>query len=146
MWNFSRARVDAIDALDRLVAAPERRIQLAREFDIPSWLVPALMDLIRREKALGPEEVALLGINWVLKIASMREKYGHNVAELHAEFTHQMMMRGDRQMQYHRSSTPFDAVVPEPPMDQRRQMRQPPKLTQAIVEAEFDLAGGRRDD
>jgi hypothetical protein len=147
MWNFNRARSDSVEALGRLLSAPEQRIPLARDYDIPSWIVPALEQLVRRERPMGHDEITLLGADWVLKLAAMREKHGPTISETHAISQQQLMamrVNHDRQLSFQRTSNSnhrgvYDAVVPEPSGDQRAQMKSLPKLTKALIEEEFGL-------
>jgi hypothetical protein len=75
-WSFARARDDAIDALDQRVDAPEQRVLLARNYTISGWQAQALLDLACREEPMGVSDVDILGITTVLKLASLRERYG----------------------------------------------------------------------
>jgi len=49
------------------------KIVLARSFDIPTWLVSALNQLVQRDKPIDSSEGNRLGMEWVLKIAELRE-------------------------------------------------------------------------
>jgi hypothetical protein len=152
MWSFNRPRHDSIDALNNLIKSPEHRISLSREFDIPSWLVPALDSLVRRERPLSPADVQLLGLDWTLKVAALREKFGHHMQTLHAEANQQiisMRTSHDRLMTYSRGAAPsrgfFDGVVPEPVQD-RALLKSAPRLTRSVIEEEFGLAGQNGED
>jgi hypothetical protein len=147
MWNFARAQHDAIDALDGLVTQPERRIQLARDFDIPAWLAPALRELVMRTESMGTADVALLGIDWVLKIAALREKYGPHLAHFAASVTQEMIHSRNRSsMHYARSSASSglnDVIIPGSSgfdSQERVSTRGHPQITQGIIETEFGLA------
>jgi hypothetical protein len=85
MWGFAKSRDKAIAALSNLVPDPIPRIALARAHDIPGWELAALRTLITRTPSLTEGDVTALGISWVLKIASLRERHGphasgHDVA------------------------------------------------------------------
>jgi hypothetical protein len=84
-WEFVRARKAAIFHLDRVLLAPAKRVHLARQFSIQGWQVPALQALILRADAMDKPDVELLGIETVLKIASLRENYGGHVTSLRKE-------------------------------------------------------------
>jgi hypothetical protein len=75
-WDLVCARKAAISHLDKVLRAPAKRVHLARQFSTPGWQVPALQALILREDAMDIPKVELLGIETVLRIASLREKYG----------------------------------------------------------------------
>jgi hypothetical protein len=76
MWGFAKSRHKAIAALSNLIPDPIPRIALARAHDIPGWELAALRTLITRTPSLTEGDVTALGISWVLKIASLRERHG----------------------------------------------------------------------
>jgi hypothetical protein len=84
-WGFARARKDAIKNLDDLILSPVLRIQLAREFCISGWQVPALEVLIVRKDALSLKDALLLGMEPVLGISDLREIYGPIATRLREE-------------------------------------------------------------
>jgi hypothetical protein len=84
-WGFARARKDAIKNLDDLILSPVLRIQLAREFSISGWQVPALEVLVVRKDALSLKEALLLGMETVLGISDLREIYGPIATRLREE-------------------------------------------------------------
>lgn len=60
----------AMDAVDKL--------ELTIKYDVKEWLTPTIATLIRRDKPMGIEDVKKIGINNVLKIASIRECLHYN--------------------------------------------------------------------
>jgi hypothetical protein len=75
MWQFQDIRARAIKALDSLTLSmdPVDKIVMARKFDVSQWLVTSLHALIQREKPLDLSEGNRLGMEWVLKVAEVRE-------------------------------------------------------------------------
>jgi hypothetical protein len=146
MWNFARAQQDAVEALHRMVHAPEERIRLARDFDIPGWLAPALKELIIRPEPMGPSDVNLLGVDWVLKVAALREQYGPHISNLAGSFLQETMAVRSRSMHFARTSAGsggfIDAIIPgpDPGSQHDRVQNKMPHITDEIVVAEFDLA------
>ncbi|KAG6327700.1 hypothetical protein ID866_11388 [Astraeus odoratus] len=72
-WEFKVTRQAAIDALDVLQIGPVDRVALARKYNIKSWLLPALNKLAQRPKPTSLEEAGRMGIDFALKLASVRE-------------------------------------------------------------------------
>lgn len=77
LWEIPRAASDASNALESLVTSPARRIQLAREFNIPGWQISAFEDLIKSDSQLTMEDAQMLGIESVLRVTHLRERYGY---------------------------------------------------------------------
>jgi hypothetical protein len=73
MWHFCKIRAAAIRHLENLSMDPVDKIVIARTSDISAWLVPALNELARRDKPIDLSEGNRLGMEWVLKIAELRE-------------------------------------------------------------------------
>jgi len=73
MWEFKEIRDLAIKKLSDLDIQAVEKVRLARTCHVGRWMLPALNDLARREKAMGIEEVKKLGVDYVLKIAAVRE-------------------------------------------------------------------------
>ena len=75
MWKFQSIRAKAIKALESLTPSmdPVDKIVLARKCDVSPWLFPSLHALVQREKPLDLSEGNRLGLEWVLKVAEVRE-------------------------------------------------------------------------
>jgi hypothetical protein len=76
MWQFYKIRAAAIKAMQNLSMEPVDQIVIARRFDISAWLVPALSALVQRETLVDVSEGNRLGMEWVLKLAEVREGLG----------------------------------------------------------------------
>jgi len=74
MWQFHKIRATAIKKLETITMDLVDKIVIARRFDIPTWLVPTLNALIQRESPVGLSEGNRLGMEWVLKVAEVRER------------------------------------------------------------------------
>lgn len=79
MWQFHSLRCVALDKLKlylpHLSEDPVRWLCLARQYDVDEWLLPSLRALARRPKAIQLEEVDLLGLKTVVKMAEVRESF-----------------------------------------------------------------------
>jgi hypothetical protein len=73
MWQFHKIRATAIKNMETITMDLVDKIIIARRFDIPTWLVPTLNALIQRESPVGLSEGNRLGMEWVLKVAEVRE-------------------------------------------------------------------------
>jgi hypothetical protein len=81
-WDMGAARACAIEKIAQF-DYPAKKIHLAREYQVPRYFIPALVRLIARSEPLTREEYLDLGVDCVLKIASIRERcpmtyYGNN--------------------------------------------------------------------
>ena len=74
MWQFHKIRATAIKNMETITMDLVDKIVIARKFDIPTWLVPTLNALIQRESPVGLSEGNRLGMEWVLKVAEVRER------------------------------------------------------------------------
>ena len=74
MWQFHKIRATAIKAMEGLAMEPIDKIVVARKFDVSPWLVPSLNELVQREKPIDLSEGNRLGLEWVLKLAQLRER------------------------------------------------------------------------
>jgi hypothetical protein len=74
MWQFHKIRATAIKHMETVTMDLVDKIVIARRFDIPTWLVPTLNALIQRESPIGLSEGNRLGMEWVLKVAEVRER------------------------------------------------------------------------
>jgi len=75
MWQFKDIRARAIKTLESLTLSmdPVDKIIIARKFDVSPWLVTSLHALVEREEPLDLSEGNRLGMEWVLKVAEIRE-------------------------------------------------------------------------
>ncbi|KIJ63372.1 hypothetical protein HYDPIDRAFT_29621 [Hydnomerulius pinastri MD-312] len=73
LWDFDGVRKTAINALAVLPLSPVDKIVLATEYHIQDWLVPAINAMAQRPEPIGLEDVNRLGLDFALKIASVRE-------------------------------------------------------------------------
>ncbi len=100
MWQFQSLCRVALDKLKlylpHLNEDPVRWLCLARQYDVEEWLLPSLRALARRRQAIQLEEVELLGVETVVKVAEVRESFRgctgegdvHRVrSRHHAQFT-----------------------------------------------------------
>ena len=74
MWHFHKIRTIAIKKMEGLSMDLIDKINIARRFDISAWLVPTLNALVQREKPIDLLEGNRLGMEWVLKVAEVRER------------------------------------------------------------------------
>jgi len=73
MWQFQKIRATAIKTMEGQSMDLIDKIVIARRFDVSAWLVPTLNTLIQREKPIDLSEGDRLGMEWVLKVAEIRE-------------------------------------------------------------------------
>jgi hypothetical protein len=73
MWQFQKIRAIAINAMGSVSMDLVDKIVIARKFDVSTWLVPALNQLVQREKSIDFLEGNRLGMGWVLKVAELRD-------------------------------------------------------------------------
>lgn len=73
MWQFHKIRATAIKNMESLSMDLVDKIIIARRFDVSTWLVPTLNALVQREKPIDLLEGNRLGMEWVLKVAEVRE-------------------------------------------------------------------------
>ena len=72
MWQFQKIRATAIKNLENMLDLVDKVI-IAQRFDISAWLVPTLNALVQREEMINLSEANRLGMDWVLKLAKVRE-------------------------------------------------------------------------
>ncbi|KAJ1310940.1 hypothetical protein OPQ81_009452 [Rhizoctonia solani] len=72
-YGFENLRTFAIKHLENVSLGAIQRIQLAREFGLPSWEDPAYKELSEREKAIAEEEAQILGFAAFARVAQARE-------------------------------------------------------------------------
>ncbi|KAF5355550.1 hypothetical protein D9758_006304 [Tetrapyrgos nigripes] len=73
LWDMPRIRERAIKRMVPLMQDPIQKIEIAREYEIDDWMLPALNQLVQRDEALSVEEGKKLGLEYTLKLASIRE-------------------------------------------------------------------------
>ncbi|KAK7472353.1 hypothetical protein VKT23_000470 [Stygiomarasmius scandens] len=73
LWDMPRIRERAIRHMAPIMTDPVQKIEIAREYDIDDWMLPALNQLVQRDHALTMEEGERLGMEYTLKLASIRE-------------------------------------------------------------------------
>ncbi|CCO27239.1 hypothetical protein BN14_01275 [Rhizoctonia solani AG-1 IB] len=73
-YNFPKLRNYTIQELEKANLSAIQRIQIAREFGLTSWEVPAYSELSKREAALTEEEAQVLGFSTFAIIARAREE------------------------------------------------------------------------
>jgi hypothetical protein len=73
MWQMQLLRQDALTHLHP-IANDVEKLELADKYDIPHWVLPALVALVNRDGALGIEESGKIGWVRAIKIAGLRER------------------------------------------------------------------------
>jgi hypothetical protein len=73
MWRFQKIRSRAINAMGSISMDLVDKIVIARKYDVSAWLVSALSALVQREKSVDFSEGNKLGLDWVLKVAELRD-------------------------------------------------------------------------
>jgi len=82
LWGFSMVRQTAISRLDGFTTIPlAKKIALAYEYELESWLLPAMNELVRRPEPISMEEASCMGFETALKLASVREKLHFRLVE-----------------------------------------------------------------
>ncbi|KAF9239116.1 hypothetical protein BU15DRAFT_47003, partial [Melanogaster broomeanus] len=74
LWDFTSPRQTAIDNLSKLPVPPVDKFVLTKVYDVGSWLLPAMNELVRRPEPINMEEADRLGFETALKLASVREQ------------------------------------------------------------------------
>ena len=72
LWQFASVREKALKYLkssDCMV-----RLDISRRYDVEAWFLPALKDLISRDKHLTAEEITQLGLEFAVEVIAFREK------------------------------------------------------------------------
>ncbi|KAI0328051.1 hypothetical protein GY45DRAFT_1255838 [Cubamyces sp. BRFM 1775] len=72
MWDFENVRQKAIAELLKLVPLHGERVRLARVYDIPGWIEPALLKLVQQD-TLNASDLEALGWATVAKLIQIRE-------------------------------------------------------------------------
>jgi hypothetical protein len=73
MWQMQLLRKDALDYLNPIASDVEKLV-LAETYDIPQWVLPALVALVNRDQALNVEESEKIGWARAIKVAGLREQ------------------------------------------------------------------------
>ncbi|CAE6456696.1 unnamed protein product [Rhizoctonia solani] len=73
-YEFPKLRSYAMQELEKASLSAIQRIQIAREFGLTSWEIPAYNELSKRETALTEEEAQILGFSAFAIIARAREE------------------------------------------------------------------------
>ena len=60
------------------------KVVIAQKFDISAWLVPTLNALVQREQMINMSDANRLGMDWVLKLAKVRETVAARTPQLRA--------------------------------------------------------------
>ncbi|KIJ12541.1 hypothetical protein PAXINDRAFT_14616 [Paxillus involutus ATCC 200175] len=75
LWGFSTLRQAAFNRLSRSTTIPlAKKIALGYQYDVESWLLPTMNELVRRPEPITMEEAICMGFETALKLASVREK------------------------------------------------------------------------
>ena len=72
LWDFPSMREKALQYLkssDCMV-----RLEISRRYDVEAWFLPAVRDLISRDKHLTAEEIKQLGLEFAVEVIAFREK------------------------------------------------------------------------
>ena len=72
-WEFATTRSYAIELLTSRSLSPVLRIELARAYDVPGWLLPSLVELARLRTPLSDVDAERLGLQTVLRLGRARE-------------------------------------------------------------------------
>lgn len=51
------------------------RAGIGRDYEIHAWVLPALIELSRKERPISFAEGQALGMDWMVKLAEVREQY-----------------------------------------------------------------------
>ncbi|KDQ63981.1 hypothetical protein JAAARDRAFT_27659 [Jaapia argillacea MUCL 33604] len=73
IWEFDTIKGLAIQALDKFDLDPVDKTVLARDYDIPGWLLLTFNAIAQRGRGLDMSDLERLGIDWVLRLARVRE-------------------------------------------------------------------------
>ncbi|EIW80456.1 hypothetical protein CONPUDRAFT_56949, partial [Coniophora puteana RWD-64-598 SS2] len=73
LWGMEDISSLAVEKMSAFAIDPVDKAALAVQYDVKAWLTPALNNIARREKPLTKEDVDKLGLDFVLKIAEVRE-------------------------------------------------------------------------
>ncbi|KAJ3861451.1 hypothetical protein EV359DRAFT_84310 [Lentinula novae-zelandiae] len=74
-WDMSASRACSIENIAGFDGIPAQKIRLAREYHVPRYFIPCLVQLIGRSEPLTADECRDIGMECALKIVSLRERY-----------------------------------------------------------------------
>lgn len=72
-WEFQQVRNWAILNLTEKVTDPVRKVHLAIKYKVSEWLFGACLDVVKRPEPLTIQEAKLLGLEFTIKLARVRE-------------------------------------------------------------------------
>ncbi|KIK58971.1 hypothetical protein GYMLUDRAFT_227655 [Collybiopsis luxurians FD-317 M1] len=72
-WEMAAVRECAIEKINQF-DNPAKKIQLARNYRVPRFFLPCLVQLVARSDPIIPQELSELGIECALKLVSIRER------------------------------------------------------------------------
>ncbi|CAG7846044.1 SubName: Full=Uncharacterized protein {ECO:0000313/EMBL:CCA69224.1} [Serendipita indica DSM 11827] len=72
-WEFATTRSYAIELLTSRPLSPVLRIELARVYDVPTWLLSSYVELARIRTPLNESDADRLGLPTVLRLGRARE-------------------------------------------------------------------------
>lgn len=73
MWECERLRELSINKMSTFDVEAGEKLCLAMKYKIERWCEPAIEQLIRRKEPMGIEDMKKIGIDYALKVASIRE-------------------------------------------------------------------------
>ncbi|KAI5983060.1 hypothetical protein EDD15DRAFT_2179678, partial [Pisolithus albus] len=102
MWDFHGLRNAAIQHLDVSSKSlnPIDKVELALQYDIKEWLLPALLALAQRSAPISVEEGRRIGFENALKLASVREKLKLRTVEEKIDLPHRRSGEVTRTYEY----------------------------------------------
>ncbi|PIL33319.1 hypothetical protein GSI_04770 [Ganoderma sinense ZZ0214-1] len=71
LWQFTGLRQKALQYLKS--ESCMTRLEISRQYDVESWFLPALRDLVNRNQPLGADEIKRLGLEFAVKVVALRE-------------------------------------------------------------------------
>jgi hypothetical protein len=77
-WQMNILREDAILKLTTLVTDPAEKVELSTTFDVPTWMLSALMALVNRDAHLSKDDIGKIGVELCVKIIAARESRFRN--------------------------------------------------------------------
>jgi hypothetical protein len=76
MWDFAGIRQLAIKQMNMTQLTTLQRIDLARQYHIKEWFLPALNWYARQAHPVTEQDVAILGWDYILRILQARDNMG----------------------------------------------------------------------
>ncbi|KAL1712972.1 hypothetical protein EV715DRAFT_277635 [Schizophyllum commune] len=113
-WRFTDLRAHALEML-KSTASPIDRILIAREFDLPDWLLPAFIDLCRAPDPPSEAEAEHLGLSALVKIGRVREMFMRIGGGLHP----------DHDLVIVRKAVIDEGLVARPPKSEKKPSQRP---------------------